>query len=149
MDVGTGWSIIRLINAGKGVLAGANPIGFATSATMFVKKLVDSESAELLKNVQQREGCAHIQLIEGSPPTPSAFLYVSNHGGVAWNNATGSSFYFWHPDTTFKPLVFGWALVPSPRSVSLVRSVEEYCRSINQPKDGYGCSQCRAANARR
>jgi hypothetical protein len=83
----------------------------AVSATFLIKKWVDSENAEVLEAVRQREGCAHIEMVEGSPPTPVACAYVHDKGGIAWKISESACF-FWHPETTFKPLIFTEAFIP-------------------------------------
>ena len=145
------WSIVRGVNTGLralgvgtgpiGVLV-SGPVGIAITATYAIKKWVDSENVKVFDLVRKREGCSHISMLEGSPPTPSALLYVADHGGVAWRTA-GASLYFWHVESTFKPLVFSDALVPGSKGVKLVQSNKAFTSAVLRPSSGYGCSECR------
>ena len=151
MDVATGWSIYRLGQSGYGaVIGGANPLVFAISATLLLKKWVDSENAKLLQLVQQRESCPHIQMLEGYPPTIAAHNYVRENEGVTWTIGDKSSYWFWHPDVSFRPLTFSWAMVAQPGGgAKLVRSQAEFVEHVAPPKDGYGCGRCKEANRKR
>jgi hypothetical protein len=149
MSAGTAWSIGKLIWDGGKVAAGSsNPIGWAVSATLLFKKWVDSENAKLLELVRQREGCAHIVMLEGAPPTVVAYTYVRDNEGVAWKVGQ-SALFFWHPDTTFKPKLFTNAFVPGERGVTSVADAAGFHQKVARPQEGYGCSQCRAANSDR
>jgi hypothetical protein len=144
MSVGTAVSIGKLVWDGGRVAAGAsNPLGWAVSATMLFKKWVDSENAKLLEIVRQREACPHIVMLEGSPPTIVAAEYVRLSEGVAWKVGE-SALFFWHPDATFRPLVFTTAFVPGPRGAKSVANAAAFGNVIARPEGGYGCSQCRA-----
>ncbi|MCM8612039.1 hypothetical protein [Accumulibacter sp.] len=157
MELGSAWSLVRLVSSGMnavGVNTGplgaavGGPVGVAVTSAFLVKKWVDSSAAKMLELVRQREACAHIEMLEGAPPTPSAVEYVSRNAGMAWRFGE-SALYFWHPEASFKPLVFNWALVPGKSGVDLVRDSREYDAAVSRPIAGYGCSRCRAVNAQR
>jgi hypothetical protein len=157
MELGSAWSIVRLVSSGLstvGVNTGpigaavGGPVGVAVTSAFLVKKWVDSSAAKMLELVRQREACPHIDMVEGSPPTPSAVEYVFQNGGIAWRFGESAQ-YFWHPEASFKPLVFDWALVPGKSGVDLVRDGQQYDMAVHRPRAGYGCSRCRAVNSQR
>ncbi|MCR5869138.1 hypothetical protein [Aquincola sp. J276] len=151
------WSLIKLADSGMkavGIGTGAlgsvlaGPLGVAVTATMYLKQWVDSQQSEVFEAVKKRESCPHIEMVEGSPPTPSALALVADRGGVAWRLGSGS-LYFWHAETPFRPSVFSDALLPGVRGVTRVTTQREFALKVVRPADGYGCSACRRAVAQK
>lgn len=80
---------MKAVGIGTGALGSvlAGPLGVAVTATMYLKQWVDSQQSEVFEAVKKRESCPHIEMVEGSPPTPSALALVADRGGVAWRFA--------------------------------------------------------------
>lgn len=131
----------------RGIATGTNPLGAAIGATLLVKDYVDSERSKVHRAVLDAEGCAHIQMLEAfwGAPTPSAFGYVADHGGVAWRPGQ-SPLYFWHPERFFKPTLFSQAFVRvdgAHSTVHIVNSDLEFRQRVLLQKGfGYGCRRC-------
>jgi len=151
------WSLVKVVNGAMkavGLSTGvvgtvvSGPIGVAVGATLYVKKWIDSENSKIFESVKKREGCPHIVMLEGSPPTPSAVLYVADHGGVAWKFGE-SALYFWHKEITFRPNIFSEAFVRGSNGVKWIRDTASFSSSVTRPGEGYGCSECRKANSTR
>jgi hypothetical protein len=144
------WSVIKAVEGfvkNVGIPTGKVGVflGGAIGATVLVSDWVDSEASKIFESVKKREGCSHIKMLEGSPPTPSACLYVSQKGGVAWTFGE-TSLYFWHQSTSFKPLVFTRVIIPGANGVTLADSSSEFNQKVKRPHEGYHvCQKCKAA----
>lgn len=140
-----GDGVLKAVGIGTGAVGRilSGPVGVAISAVSLLQTWVEADNAEILVHARQREGCPHIGMISGSPPSIAALSFVAQWGGVAWIFGD-TVLHYYHEEATFRPLVFNQIMLKgSSGKVTTANSDIEYQRLVHRPIDGYGCSKCR------
>ena len=102
----------------------------------FIKKKIDSDSREKYEWVQDQEGCPHLEVLDATGPTSTAYLCVGQYGGIAWE-VLGHVYWYWHPQADFKPLTCNSKALRRDAGTGKVKTVR-------RPIPGKNCELCLA-----